>query len=431
MIKTSEDLVFGLIIVGIVLLFGPPISLSFIVDRDGVWNPSTYYQRYRADEYSIKRPFFQWWYFALKDYEANCSFAFCYSISRPSDDQTYSGVYMMFAIVTPTSKGHIYYRFPWSDLQRSDHYNINIHQDKFILEAKNGGEYTLKGNMNNPNLVWATEGIEKSANIAWNLKVKRIVGWYGQHDIEPMVKQTGVISWNTYAYDSEVEGTITVNGRTYEISKSPRFRMYCDMNWGENFPSTKNPKKQQIDYPWGWYYTGIPNIDPTQDFSIIAGIGRSDTNIALTGDMHAKFASIYLRGKKIGARMGQILDNKPDQGLVPFRPTSDGITKKFLIERSNWIEYSDIFGKAQIPLLQKVTIETNSYRIILTFTSKIENYNRLLFPTDGYVFSDFEGLGVHCKTEIYEKEKEDFILKETIEDTNAGLEYGYKLPLKI
>jgi hypothetical protein len=428
---SSQKMLFGSLICILILLFIPPLYLSIILDRDGVWNPSTYYQRYRAEEYSSKRPFFQWWYYSLKDYRTNRTFALCYSVSRPSKDKTYSGVYMMFAMVSPTERFHIYYRFPWSDLERNGDYNLNIRNGLFLLTAKNGDKYSLKGTMHDPTLVWTAEGIDKSVTISWDLNVSRIVGWYGQQDIEPMVKQTGVISWNTYAYDSEVQGTITINGTTYQIERTPQFRMYCDMNWGENFPSTKNPKQNQIDYPWGWYYTGVPNADPTQDVAIIAGVGRSDTNICFSGDMYAKFASIYIRGEKWSARLGQILHRLPDRGLTPFFPSPDGKTKKFTVERSNWVEYQDIFGVARIPLLQIVTIETTHKRIILTFSSRVENYNRLLFPTDGYIFSDFEGLGVHCKTEIFQKEGKDFKLKDVIEDHNAGLEYGYKLPFKI
>jgi hypothetical protein len=199
------------------------------------------------------------------------------------------------------------------------------------------------------------------------------------------------------------------------------------MNWGAYFPSVRNPKKKQIDYPWGWYYTGKPAADPKQDFSIIAGVGRMQPTWALAGDMNAKFASIYLRGKKIDARSGRVFDMQTDKGIEFFHPSSDKTCKIFKVERSNWSEYKDVFGTASIPLMQIVTIETRAHKIIMKYESNDANYNRLLFPTDGYVFSDFEGLGVLCTTEIYEKQAGQFTLVEMIIDKNAGLEYGYRV----
>jgi len=143
-----------------------------------------------------------------------------------------------------------------------------------------------------------------------------------------------------------------------------------------------------------------------------------------------------LHGQRIGAREGRILDSPQDSGAIVFQRATDGTCHVFHVDRDDWIDYSDAFGTARIPLTQIVTIETETKKVVMTFHSKASNYNRLLFPTDGYVFSDFEGLGVNCTTRIYDrsfvsidwfKTVPVYTLVETIVDHNAGIEYGYKI----
>jgi hypothetical protein len=35
----------------------------------GIIDPSSYYQRYRRSDFSEREPFYQWWYFWIKDTE--------------------------------------------------------------------------------------------------------------------------------------------------------------------------------------------------------------------------------------------------------------------------------------------------------------------------------------------------------------------------
>ncbi len=63
----------------------------------------------------------------------------------------------------------------------------------------------------------------------------------------------------------------------------------------------------------------------------------------------------------------------------------------------------------------------------MTFESKGKQNNRLLTPAVGYIFSNFEALGVLCTTEIYKKQGRSYILVDTIVDRNGGLEFGYRI----
>ncbi len=426
------DSIISLVLFLPLFILTPYLYVGIMTDSHGVWNPDSVYQRYRFNEYAKNKPFFQWWYYSLKDYKSERTFAFCYSMSQTIKDPKNTGAYITFALVEKGRKFHIYYKFPLEKFIVKNHYDLDIEDGTFKLEVISDDHLRLKGKMNNPHSVFVAEGIPDNADIEWDIEIQRIIGWYGQRDIESLTRFTETISWNTYAYDSEVWGKVKVNETEYVIERNENFRIYCDMNWGPYFPSVKDLKKPQIEYPWGWYYTGIPNSDPKKDFSIIAGVGRMQPRFRILGIMNAKFASIYLKGEKLDARFGTILNNTPNTGVTFFHPSMDGSTERFDIERSDWVDYIDTFGTAKIPLKQSVIIETKHKIVKMQFTSTIENYNRLLFPTDGYVFSDFEALGVKCITEIYQKSKnKDPVLIQKYEDRNAGLEYGYKLQIDL
>lgn len=233
-----------------------------------------------------------------------------------------------------------------------------------------------------------------------------------------------------------MNGSVTINGTSYLISRSPRFRIYCDMNWGKNFPRGD----PSIDFMWGWYYTGVPNANTTQDFAMIAGVGRSVCSISVVSPMYAKFASMYNRGERLGVKFGQLLDLAEDSGVPLVHKASDGNCIDFHVDRTDWVNLTDAFGTARIPLTQVVTIETTTRKVVMTFHSAAHNYNRLLFPTDGYIFSDFEGLSVNCTTDIYAKTYPSWdlakvypitTLEETLNDVNGGIEFGYQVEMSL
>jgi len=109
-----------------------------------------------------------------------------------------------------------------------------------------------------------------------------------------------------------------------------------------------------------------------------------------------------------------------------FESTNDGDRKvrKFDVARSNWISFKDKFGVAEVPLRQIVTVETQNYHLVMDYQSEVKHYNRLLFPYEDFIFSDFEALGVRVNVTIRDKSR-GIILKQFETDT-GGLEFGFK-----
>lgn len=424
--------------------------MELFYSNDGVVDPDLQHMRYRYQEYDATAPFYQWWYYTIKDYDTNTEFAFDISQSIGPDNSTNDGTYVMFSMVQQSSstKFHKYDRWtiPDMDVQNNGQPGFKIqipvgNNPDFKIDFQGNGVYHLTGKMDDPAKVWFSDGslngvpVNPNTVVEWDLTVYRIYGFYAQQDMENELKDNGIISWNTYAHTSEVEGTIIVNGVTYTFQRTPRYRAYCDMNWGENFPKGL-PSESDVDYPWGWYYVNLPNSNPGDDIGIIAGIGRHNAPNSLFGITEGHFADIRLPGgEHIGTRKMDIWKQSPtSDGYTIVGTASDGDVYNFSVERSEWTSYADSVGTAQIPYRQIVSIETTTRRVTLDFQSVEANYNRLLFPHQDYIFSDFEGLGVTCHVVIesidyywwwfgglvpFYTVEYDFITDD------AGLEYGY------
>ena len=64
---------------------------------DGILEPESHYQRYRLSEYPSDQPFFQWWYFCIKDLKNNQYYAIIYGMTKSTDPQkTNQGASVMF-----------------------------------------------------------------------------------------------------------------------------------------------------------------------------------------------------------------------------------------------------------------------------------------------------------------------------------------------
>jgi hypothetical protein len=441
---------------------------------DGLVNPEMYYMRYRLDEYDPSDPFFQWWYYTIKDLGDDVYFAFDLSQSiclNPAGNKTdNTGTYIMFSMID-RAKGtqfHQYDRYSLDDMEVDnvtepgrDGLKIRAPREevKYSIDFIDHDTYRVVGEMAATEK-WCALGTldnvpidpNRGVMVRWDLTIHRLYGWYGQHDIEEVAKQLKVISWNTYAHTCEVGGWIEVNGERYDFdpeatyydeltgAERPKYRAYCDMNWGANPPRGE----PAIKYPWGWYYVGLPGIDSNQEIGIIAGIGRADTN-SPAGISEGQFADICLpHGERLGVRRFIALKLGPEgTGTVMADTASDSDGSRrdvlaFEVEHLEWGAYTDALGTAQIPYRQIVRIETKYKRVTLDFHSRPENYNRLLFPHQDYIFSDFEGLGATCQVRIEEKHYPlrrssgifpRYSIQYEFTSNDAGIQYGYLAPL--
>ncbi|EFC39122.1 predicted protein [Naegleria gruberi] len=413
-----------------------------------ILDPENYHERIRVNEYDSTKPFYQWWYFWLRDEQLNRHYAFTYALSlckgRTSNENEckYDGFFVLFAVVdhsTRTSFQKVE-RFPYSSLHTvndGSHFHLQVfnpsNSSEMLYELKplKDGQYQIFGNMrkNSPNLFF-TDKIDNSLNVNWNLTIDRIYGYYGQKSFEmPDEKFRGIIMWNTYSHDSLVNGILnyqsnSISNTIIQPIHDRRWRFYCDMNFGQFLPLAPDNDFGDRKYAWGWYYANIPSNNIENELSVIAGTGRTYAMFPL-GTMDARFADIRLN-KTHHIELTQLIVYGET-----FYYTNDGKVLTFDVHRSNWTTITDTFGSAEIPLKQTCVMETEHYLVVIDFESKFTDYNRLLFPLKDQLFSDFEGLGVKASLSITYKPTKQAIVNNVDVTSTSGLEFGYGVNTKL
>jgi hypothetical protein len=308
--------------------------------------------------------------------------------------------------------------------------NISVGTDVlFSLQMAGDAESARAvGTLSEPDGGWwySSGSLPSSGPLKWDLGFRRVYGWYGQNwfeDIDELL-QKGVLQWNTWMHCAYVDGSVTTGGKTLKnYVHSPRYRAYGDMNWGTQFPVGPPHVNEPRTYNWGWYYVGKSATSSNDDeLSFIAGTGTEYAGFPL-GTMKASFADFHLSKKDhVEIIIAGFWDGSNATGQN-FAGTNDGEVLEFNVERSNWITYIDHMGTAEIPLHQTLTARTSQHTIQLEFRSKRESYNRLLFPTKGLIFSDFEALGVETVVTVLAPQT-----NMTFTTFTGGLEFGYHVP---
>jgi len=262
----------------------------------GVVDPDAHYQRFRRELYPQSHPFFQWWYFWIRDESTGMHHAFYVHSSFCQSDLpcNQSGVFVMAAQVD-AHQGITWSRYERYNLSSLAAATKGQHVDvdgAFHLGASDDGNIIqLAGTLSNRAAIYRNVGIDQNTAISWNITLYRQYGWYAQPYEELPDRITGVIQWNTYAHSSRVQGRISVGDQEYSFSKDSAYhRAYADMNWGWDFPEAPSSsmhaataevqpltRRAHLDfnYSWGWFYAGRPASQSQPEVSVIAGCGFS------------------------------------------------------------------------------------------------------------------------------------------------------------
>ena len=234
----SITVIFVIILIFPVFLLLGGLDLFF--NKDGIVNPSDNYQMNYRNSYSSEKPYFQWWYFTIKDLEDDRYYTFHYQIVDSVTNFDNNGTYVCASMVEPSSKiqWHKYEKYGYETFTSSDLFNYSIKTElnnDFKFGSLGENTYFILGNLSSKSNTWFSINCSEDTTIWWNLTLYRIYGWYGQQNSRWIYDTFGIINWNTYAHDCEVEGKIILNSTTYSIERNSRYRAYCDMNWGKTF----------------------------------------------------------------------------------------------------------------------------------------------------------------------------------------------------
>ena len=413
----------------------------------GVREPPALWQRSREVTWNSSKQFFDWYYIYVRDVEEKRAWAFTYAMSRCGKDAAgrtdgckYGGAWPGFVTMEPGEAAVSYVEqhelAAWrasgatqsaTILSRTGSTNMTIsapHSDGSVVH--------LSGTLGTRAAAWRDEGGLGASPISWDLKVARRAGWFGESWVEQpfhLGEKMGAIMWSPYGHMGTVVGSITVRGRTFKLGGDEgRYRAYCDSNWGTHMPRPP-PGGEAIDYPWGWYYAARPSADLKADVSIICGAGRTYMDW-LTGSVYGKLCDLRVGAgfrlslwswtfDRLGKTASWASDSDELQGVESFE-----------ITRGGWVNWTDGYGEARVPMAQQLSIVTRKHQISLNFSATRNATSRLVFPSEDTLFSDFEALGAIAAVEVRERKLEGGgagrVVASFVDDM-AGLEFGYRV----
>jgi hypothetical protein len=170
----------------IIILVGSSLIYFGAVDwffrNDGILNPSREYQGVYHSEYDSNKPFFQWWYFTIKDLENNVYFTCHYNLVYCSQNKSNEGVYISFSCVDDLNnqQWHKYELYPLNNFIEIQDYEYKIENNSeilFFLNETASDTYTIYGEMKNFQYTWNSINCSDDTYIQWNLTLYRIYGW--------------------------------------------------------------------------------------------------------------------------------------------------------------------------------------------------------------------------------------------------------------
>ena len=429
------------------VLDGHSLDLPIPTFMHGKREPAASYQRSREAAFaSTVEPFFDWYYVYVRDVQTRKAWGVTIAMTRCSAKQErsrpclYDAAWGCFLEVLPGQSAVQYVeRWPraaWNASTSVQNATITggpWTRLSIVADGANGSTIKLTGRLGTKSAAWRAEGGLEKHPLSWDLELSRRAGWFGESWIEQlgMGRQTGAIMWSPYSHQATVTGTITARGVTHSLGgDTGRFRAYADSNWGSTMPRPP-PRKDPIEYPWGWYYAARPHADPEKDVSIICGAGRTWLGF-LPSSLNGKLCDLQL-GAALRLSLWSWASDRLDGATFSWASDADGTrhhqVDDFTIHRSQWIDWEDVYGKARVPMRQELVIRTQAHQVELNYTASPNCTARLLFALQDELFSDFETLGATVSVRVSERLSGKNVV--SFVDTMGGLEFGYRVPVKL
>ena len=399
-------------------LVGEDQRLALISKHNATNQPANFHSRLRINEVEhAGQDYFQWWNFLIFDADTRDHFNIYYDLSEAADGVRVGKVALahfrgskevkqQFEEVSPRFIRHendfdMYY-FPTEDISDKS-------KATHSLVALDDDTYHLVGNL---------------PDIQWDITIHRVSGYYGGLDTEDP-SQCFMNSY-LFAYHSTVTGTFTSLGKTYEVTNSPRFRVYAAGSYGCELPTGDPP----IEYPWTWFWLIIPGQDTADDIGLCGGTARFGNTPIGTIDGGYSIARLPEKfdqesGQKgfVSSRYSTLFHNT--SMAFPLHATaSHGYFRDYKVTQENWATFEDDMGSASVPLRQIFEFSSEKFEFVLDFNPTLDQYFRAPVEHKGTIFSDFRAVGARTHVVITDRFDGSTVYDDWIDTLNA-VEYAY------
>jgi len=153
--------------------------------------------------------------------------------------------------------------------------------------------------------------------------------------------------------------------------------------------------------------------------SIIVGLGLTETGFPSYG-VFGGFADLVWPGGRVSLRYTGVEYTSALRFAILDGASDGGRVHAFNVTRDQWTNYTDERGTVLIPLQQNLHLQSDRAEFKASCEITLARTNRLLFPYQDLVFSDFETLGATCSFSlVFDGET---VLSGI--DTSSGVEYG-------
>jgi hypothetical protein len=207
----------------------------------------------------------EWWYFNVYDAKDGLHAFFTYQVADPLN-LTGEGGGDLTAVVYQGS----------NIVTESDLYPLSAFSASYSAADVTLGANTIS--VSSPD-TYLVSGATVDGRLSWNLRYDRdAASWFADNRINVAPAAWEEMSWLIYMPRAGVTGTLTLDGRTYNIACSG----YHDHNWGQwNFETVR----------WNWAQFSLPGV--TFDLGDIVGNPNGTASVDIAGQRTVFSAGQY------------------------------------------------------------------------------------------------------------------------------------------
>jgi len=402
----------------------------------------TFDARNVVDEWTNENsPFIQWWNYIVYDSVRDITITIVYKYSRFSkiaNRTAIAGVGLRVARGAETLAGASI-EYPMSEVAHRENVQLELRDEKgellFLHEFVDDKTSHLKG-------YFDSSLTDHGAPISYDLHLYRIYGVTVGNDTMEIDKTNDpksckLMSSVVHDASAEVEGYVNVEYQElFRFERTPRFRSYGGSSRGCILPSGA----PAVEYPWFWVWVVLPGENgPEGDFMYIYGDGRFQDE-PIVSPIFGSYSIIGFpnNSREVITAREVLLRHEQSLQIPLFRSASHGKFRRIYVEKDDWREFEDDYGKAKLPYHALFVTETDTFKAEVEVHIPASSYYRLplMIERNGVprMYSDFRAVAMDVHVRAWRRDTQSGEMVLTVDkqtNTLNVLEYAYEAPMNV